>query len=248
MYLCVQLLPRVEGMWLPGQRGTQMHNVSRRSLLALTALLAVPLAHATPLTLNYCITPREDGRFDYVFTLTLTNADGTWQPGQSFNWIVFGDADRSQSPLADFIGEDPAPSPWADDGYKYSTGTHNGPSLIDYGRLMNFPGWTPGSIGQSITWRGHSAANVPSLSWSNILGSGQQASFAPAVLTNDCGGEPLPCSIADFNYDGGVDGADLESFYSIWMNGESGGDVNIDGGVDGADIEYFMTYWMAGGC
>jgi hypothetical protein len=217
-------------------------------MLLAACMSAAGAANATPLTMEYCVAPAEDGGFEYTFTLRLTDADGTWQPGQSFNWIVFGDADRASSPLADFVGIGEMPTPWGDDGVRYSTGTHNGPSLIDYGRFMNFPGWTPGEMGQSVTWRGRSSVYLTSLAWSNILGSGEQARFEPAVRVTGCGGEAAPCEVADFNRDGGVDGADLEAFYTAWMSGEAAGDVNADGGVDGGDLEHFFTYWMLGGC
>ena len=56
-----------------------------------------------------------------------------------------------------------------------------------------------------------------------------------------------PC-IADFNLDGGVDGADLSDFYAAWEAGSTAADVNQDGGIDGADIESFIMLWEAGGC
>ncbi|MCX5691546.1 MAG: hypothetical protein NTV94_17435 [Planctomycetota bacterium] len=58
---------------------------------------------------------------------------------------------------------------------------------------------------------------------------------------------PLPCP-ADFNQDGGVDGADVNAFFEAWEAGESTADVNLDGGVDGSDIDTFFTAWEAGGC
>ncbi len=58
---------------------------------------------------------------------------------------------------------------------------------------------------------------------------------------------PLPCP-ADFNQDGGIDGADVESFFIQWSAGDAPADVNGDGGVDGADVEYFFVRWSAGGC
>ena len=59
--------------------------------------------------------------------------------------------------------------------------------------------------------------------------------------------EPAIC-IADYNADGGVDGADIEAFFTDWEQGLSGADVNFDGGVDGSDIETFFITWEAGGC
>jgi hypothetical protein len=53
---------------------------------------------------------------------------------------------------------------------------------------------------------------------------------------------------ADFNRDGGVDGADVSAFYAAWELGDPAADVNRDGGVDGADVEEFFRRWEAGGC
>ncbi|MEI7657440.1 MAG: GC-type dockerin domain-anchored protein [Phycisphaerae bacterium] len=55
-----------------------------------------------------------------------------------------------------------------------------------------------------------------------------------------------PACIADFNQDGGVDGADIESFFHAWETGGASGDVNQDGGVDGGDVETFIGRWEAG--
>lgn len=53
---------------------------------------------------------------------------------------------------------------------------------------------------------------------------------------------------ADFNEDGGIDGADVTAFFDAWSQSESGADVNADGGVDGADVETFFRAWENGGC
>lgn len=53
---------------------------------------------------------------------------------------------------------------------------------------------------------------------------------------------------ADYNQDGGVDGADVESFFTEWSQSIGNSDVNQDGGVDGADVESFFTVWSQGGC
>ncbi len=79
------------------------------------------------------------------------------------------------------------------------------------------------------------------------------------VFTNTCGSvtstaatvtvtpEPLPCP-ADYNQDGGVDGADIEAFFIAWVAGDARADVNEDGGVDGSDVDAFFVVWGAGGC
>ncbi len=53
---------------------------------------------------------------------------------------------------------------------------------------------------------------------------------------------------ADFNEDGGIDGADVEAFYAAWEAAEENADVNFDGGVDGADVEAFFAAWESGAC
>jgi hypothetical protein len=60
--------------------------------------------------------------------------------------------------------------------------------------------------------------------------------------------EPVVRCHADFNLDGGVDGADVEAFFIAWESGLGDADVNGDGGVDGADAESFFLAWEAGGC
>ncbi len=65
----------------------------------------------------------------------------------------------------------------------------------------------------------------------------------------DCSTEPAcPCCPADFNSDGGVDGPDVEAFFTAWQDGVTCGDVNKDGGIDGGDVEAFFTLWSLGGC
>jgi hypothetical protein len=58
---------------------------------------------------------------------------------------------------------------------------------------------------------------------------------------------PPPCP-ADYNQDGGIDGADVQAFFADWENGITPADVNLDGGIDGADVQYFFEVWAAGGC
>ncbi|MBS0197104.1 MAG: hypothetical protein JSR77_10125 [Planctomycetes bacterium] len=56
-----------------------------------------------------------------------------------------------------------------------------------------------------------------------------------------------PC-VADFNQDGGVDGADVQAFFAAWEDGQSIADVNQDGGVDGSDVSIFFGFWELGSC
>ena len=57
----------------------------------------------------------------------------------------------------------------------------------------------------------------------------------------------IECCPGDYNQDGGVDGADIETFFLDWETGQAAADVNRDGGVDGADVEGFFARWE-GGC
>ena len=53
---------------------------------------------------------------------------------------------------------------------------------------------------------------------------------------------------ADYNQDGGVDGADVEAFFTDWQDSVGCADTNQDGGIDGSDVEAFFSAWQAGGC
>jgi len=53
---------------------------------------------------------------------------------------------------------------------------------------------------------------------------------------------------ADYNSDGGIDGADVQAFFDDWEQGYAAADVNRDGGVDGSDVGFFFSQWEAGGC
>ncbi len=66
------------------------------------------------------------------------------------------------------------------------------------------------------------------------------ASVCPGVVVCGCA--------ADYNADGGVDGADVEAFFGDWENSQPCSDVNRDGGIDGGDVEAFFNVWERGGC
>jgi hypothetical protein len=53
---------------------------------------------------------------------------------------------------------------------------------------------------------------------------------------------------ADFNEDGGVDGADVDAFFVAWVAGDPTADVNEDGGVDGSDVDAFFVAWVQAAC
>jgi len=52
----------------------------------------------------------------------------------------------------------------------------------------------------------------------------------------------------DYNQDGGIEGGDIEAFFTDWEVSAPCADVNQDGGVDGTDVEFFFVAWEQSGC
>jgi len=100
-----------------------------------------------------------------------------------------------------------------------------------------------------------SGSGTDTLTISGATGS-DEATYT-CFITSPCGSvlssratltvNPVPCP-ADYNQDGGIDGADVEVFFDEWSQGNNAADVNYDGGVDGSDVDYFFQLWSAGGC
>jgi hypothetical protein len=72
------------------------------------------------------------------------------------------------------------------------------------------------------------------------------------VATKSCGSSTSQVAsvvfscVSDFNQDGGVDGSDIDAFFSLWEAGDGAADVNQDGGVDGSDVDAFFMAWESG--
>lgn len=71
------------------------------------------------------------------------------------------------------------------------------------------------------------------------------------IVTSPCGSitsnsAALLICPGDFNCDGGVDGADIGSFFAVWEAGEPTADMNADGGIDGTDVGAFFSRWESG--
>ena len=137
----------------------------------------------SPLRMDYSIEDIGGGLYDYTFTVTLDNNDGSWAAGQSWGWLIFGDAESVETPLTNFVGDpDDLPiGPW--DGYTTSGGFHNGPTL-NY--VLDC--WQPTSVGESLSWSGTSDADLSDeLLWSCIYscgGSPNRPDFTPAYLVS----------------------------------------------------------------
>ncbi len=65
------------------------------------------------------------------------------------------------------------------------------------------------------------------------------------LFARESGGGCNACP-ADYNQDGGVDGGDVEAFFTDWEASVGCADTNQDGGVDGGDVEAFFTAWESG--
>jgi hypothetical protein len=177
----------------------------RPGLLSVLAILgSAGLAAATPLRMEYCVEDLGGGTFEYTFTLILDNNDGSWQPGQGWRWLIFGDepgagsGGTGVSPIDGFIG-DPTYlpiGPWT--GYSTSGGGHNGPTLSS---VLEY--WIPTAVGETLTWGGTVGVDVPEpdMKFSTIagtLGGGIAANFT-GMHRVSCNG-PTPC-YADCNGD-----------------------------------------------
>ncbi len=132
------------------------------------------LAGTTPLRMDFTVVEIGDGLYDYRFTLTIDNHDESWEPGQSWGWVVFADAQSADSPLPDFVGDpDDLPiGPW--DTYTTSMGYHNGPTL-----WYVLDEWEPAAEGESLSWSGTSSYYTEELIFSTLVGSGALANFEP---------------------------------------------------------------------
>lgn len=123
-------------------------------VLSLIIILVVSTsAFGTPLRLDYEVTDRGNGLFDYVFELVLDNNDGKWDANDGWGWIIFGDTAGKLSPLTDFVFTSAIPAPFT--GTLISSGGHNGPTFTPLTSL-----WVPTGINDSISWAGYSKADL----------------------------------------------------------------------------------------
>lgn len=86
--------------------------------------------------------------------------------------------------------------------------------------------------------------------WHLRSASGSSANVALIISTDFDGTNPGCCPVcpADYNQDGGIDGQDVEAFFTAFEAGEPCADVNYDGGVTGDDVAAFFIPFESGGC
>lgn len=133
------------------------------------SLAVTTTAWATPLAMEYTKTSVGAGLYQYDFSLTLDNHDGSWNAGQQWDWIVFGDNLGWTWNTLSFS----APISTV----TTSSGGHNGPTLALASNSVVLPGWQPLAIGDEITWSGTSSLNVADglMKWSSLVVGGGAA-------------------------------------------------------------------------
>jgi hypothetical protein len=160
------------------------------AVITAASLLA---AQATPLRLDYTVNASGGGYF-YDFKLSLDNHDGTFAPGQGWDWIIFGDTPSGLSVINDFAvtpGTFPI-GPFS--GLGSSGGGHNGPTFVPVVGAY----WTPAAIGDFLHWSGTSSGFLGDgqLLFSSFVvnGGAAQVSFEVAhrVASLDLGGSASP--------------------------------------------------------
>lgn len=134
-------------------------------------------------------------------------------------------------------GTGAGPAPAASAYHAYRNGARqtfkSGASIL-YRRSQVDPAYSPDSAG------------LPDVAL-GALGLAQliQPGSIERVLTGgypSCAGN-LGCP-SDWNQDGGVDGSDVDAFFTDWVQGQA--DISEDGGTDGADVERFFIFWQSG--
>lgn len=135
-----------------------------KGLVAAAGMAVAASSFAHPLHMTYSVTPN-GGMFDYQFALTLDNHDNSWVSGMRWGWLIFGDAQSSNSPISDFVIDNSSfpVGPWTSLGS--SSGYHNGPTF-----KFVLDCWQPTFVGETLTWSGSSATFLDQgkMLWSSI--------------------------------------------------------------------------------
>lgn len=177
-----------------------------KTLAGLAALMlgTTAPALAAPLTMSYDKTALAGGLFQYDFTLTLDNHDGSWTAGQQWDWIIFGERGGiSQPSLFDTNGDAPHGLSWNPMAFSApigatttSGGGHNGPTLAMIDASVVGLGWAPLTLGEAFSWSGTSVVDVGDqpMYWSALVtaGGAQRVQFEPVSMGNITQGNAVP--------------------------------------------------------
>ncbi|WP_425039293.1 hypothetical protein [Primorskyibacter sp. S187A] len=164
-----------------------------KTLVSAAALLAAStyMAAAAPISLEYSVTDL-GGSYQYDFTLTADNADGTLEAGWGWDWFVIGDATFGAPaifPEGRLFFTD-LPAGW--DATSTSGGS-NGPTLGAVDGSVVGAVWTP-EEGDFVTFSGVSSELVAEgdLVWTSLVPRGGASSIIREVAT--LAPVPLPAS------------------------------------------------------
>ena len=144
-----------------------MKNILLGTLFILSMGLCTAQAASTPLRLDYTVTPTDNNRYYYDFTLTLTNDDNSWVSGHGWGNFRFGNSPDNQTPipLANFVGDLDSLADQPFDTFSPAAPIHGlGPLVSDTTSTLGT--WFPTAVGDSVGWGGTSTANLEELRWS----------------------------------------------------------------------------------
>lgn len=160
------------------------------AVAALGASLSV--AAATPFTVDYTVTDL-GGSYQYDFTVTLDNNDGSWVAGQQFDWFSFGNQDPETGAGGAFI--DPVFVDYPSGATATSsTGGLNGPTLCDGNCTLDDGAYEP-SLNEMFSFSIAASAflGAGDLLWSNLQASaGNTAARVVANFNGLISEVPLP--------------------------------------------------------
>ncbi len=105
----------------------------------------------------------------------------------------------------------------------------------------------PGPTPPPLLWNRAGVGLGEQVGWYLLLGESGYQRVAGGSFRVDFehGTPPVPCE-ADFDHNGGLDGADLAAFMTVYEAGEESADIDENGGIDGADLAYFFVHYELG--
>jgi hypothetical protein len=178
-----------------------MIRITKRLALAAAASALSCAAYATPFRLEYTVSNHTGGTYRYDFQLILDNNDGSWVPGQQFDWLVLGQHPSTSTDSEGAIGFVqwlPLPNNFA---AFQQAGNPAGPALR-YGTAEDeTPGYAPTALNQTLSFAmiARNYLGQGELLWSNLYGweaDGSELAFVQgetAVLAT-----PVPAALPLF--------------------------------------------------
>ena len=186
-----------------------MTNMRIRAAFLAAVLLVLSWAHASaaPMSITYSAVDAGESLWAYEFVVEFDNNDGTWAPGQKFDYLTFGNEQSATGQYGAF-GDWTWTAIPAIASPNFATGTFNGPTLnfcvtgISCKTSFKDGAWIPQSTGEILFFSGLSSTFIgDTILWSVLKTSGGQlirfessaygASYEANVLPT-----PLPPALA----------------------------------------------------